>query len=286
MPIVGESSGAPGNQRDAQRAGDRRSIACMSGIRGECQSCGARVADEKFCTACGAQVPEVTAGAVVAGAAPPPSSGMADKKVLLIAGAGVAVIALLAGGAVVAFGGGSDATTGGSNVIPVGTASPSASSGSADMKTAPATVETVTATATATATVTEQAPPPQYPVETQPRYTTPAASSPDFSGFWTGGMRGDYSTYSVQLDLDQSSSGKVSGTVTSSNLTDNTTGSWYTSGYISGNRVVLTPDSWISQPNSTWRRDTITIIDNDGTLTAQFVDPREPNDVWGTTTLS
>jgi hypothetical protein len=211
---------------------------------------------------------------------------MADKKVLLIAGAGVAAVALLAGGAVLAFGGGGDTTASGSNVIPVGSASPSSSAGAADMKTAPATVETVTATATATATVTEQAPAPQYPVETEPRTYTPAASGSDFEGYWTGGIRGDYSTYSVQLDLDQTSSGQVSGRVTSTNQTDGTTGSWYTSGYISGNRVVLTPDSWISQPNSTWRRDTITIIDNGGTLTAQFVDPREPNDVWGTTTLS
>jgi hypothetical protein len=153
----------------------------------------------------------------------------------------------------------------------------------------PSPTPVVTVTATATATVANPG-----PVETV--YVTPERNDPSsepaytsgttFAGYWSGNLQGDSANYSAVLDLDESISGWVSGTVTLRNSSAGITGVWQTSGTASGNRVVLTPDDWVSRPNSTWERDTVTLTYSGGTLTASFVDPRKPNEVWGRTTLS
>ncbi len=246
-----------------------------------CQSCGAHLLDSQtYCTSCGAVVRARQQPEQLAPDSVPSSSKVKPAWPLLAAAGGVVAIALLGGGLLWASSGGSQDPEAVSAVVTPPSAPPTSAA-------SPAPVVTVTATAT---TVVET------PAPTETVYITPErsgqSSAPDYSsgttfaGYWSGSIQGDYSNYRVVLDLDESISGWVSGTVTTTKLRDGSTGVWEISGTASGDRVVLTPDNWISRPNSTWERDTVTLVNSGGTLTASFVDPREPNKTWGSTVLS
>lgn len=118
-----------------------------------------------------------------------------------------------------------------------------------------------------------------------PGGTTTAAVA-DFGGSWDGYLYGEKSDYRVRLDLAQGAAGEVTGRVVSIRQLDGVSASWNCSGTVAGDRVVLTPGEWIARPDSSGERDTVTIVNENRTRTASFVDPREPDQVWSMAILS
>lgn len=140
-------------------------------------------------------------------------------------------------------------------------------------------------TATVTATETATVVPPQ---PTRTVYLPPdgVAATTDFSGLWDGYLQSSKSDYRVKLELVQDPSNWVSGVIVSTRLRDGVSATWDLQGPAEGNRVVLTPGAWLARPDASWERDTVIIVDDGGTLTASFYDPRSPDTPWSRTTLS
>lgn len=237
-----------------------------------CASCGARLqAGQGFCTSC---------GVAVAAEHPVQTTDRGGFPWLVVASVGgVAAGALIGIGIFLASSGQDDGVAAVS-----ASASPGASGKRSPSPTQTPTVAptaTVQTTVTATATQTVTAPPPA-PL---PVYSTPAPGYTDFSGDWSGTTSDGTNTYSVVLDLSQTGSGAVSGTMTSINSSNGATGKWYVQGQIGGDSVTLSPTGWISKPNSTWQMDTVYLTKSGGSLSAKFQDP-DPGGIWGTATLS
>lgn len=204
--------------------------------------------------------------------APGSGRGRDRRALVLAAGAGAAVV-LVAGGLFLAFSGGGDSVV------------------ATDPSTAPSAVSSApvavsTPQATVTATVAAPGPESTVYVERTQTVAVPPSSTPNFSGAWKARPMEGSTTFLVDLDLTQGPAGTVSGTMTSTNNDQGTTGSWNLSGRVNGDSVTLTPGSWIRQPDSGWARDTVIVTKTATGYTAAFFDPRKPAAPWGTSTLS
>ncbi|MFI0432206.1 MAG: hypothetical protein ACH36H_03585 [Candidatus Nanopelagicales bacterium] len=291
----------------------------MNRTGGQCASCGARVVDVNFCTACGAPVARATASDTPAIGAPSVSgrevAGVRSnrrRQTGLVAGAAVAALILLGGAIFVVFGLGgasSKQVSAATSSTPSEAPQPNGASAHFTPSATPSPVPETTVTATATAapppgptttvTATVTAPPvaaqpdPTYSAEVaapakQPRYA-PTFSSFDFGYQWRGSVAGSEDgkpvTYYSTLSLSQDSSGYVTGTAVLTSSGGNA-GQYTVSGQVHGNTLVLNPGSWINKPNSTWHMDIVTLTKSSSTVSASYVDQSAPDHAWGTTTLS
>ncbi|TXH44803.1 MAG: hypothetical protein E6Q90_02875 [Actinobacteria bacterium] len=225
------------------------------------------------------------------GAAPVGAKPNQDRKVLLIAGGAVAAVVLVGGAIFVAMGLGGGSTNEVSAATSPSVAQPTPA---ATVTASPAPVTTVTATAVATVTATTMVaqPEPTYPVSinTPPPTTyAPTFSGSNFGFDWRGSVAGSENgktvMYDSQLSLSQDSSGYVTGKASLASSSGNA-GVYTVSGQVRGNRLELTPGSWINKPNSTWAMDAISLTKNGSTVYASYTDPRDPGDPWGSATLS
>ena len=203
----------------------------MVGTGDTCASCGARVGEEKYCTACGTAIgvahrDSKTAGAASTASAAPADSERSRKRTWIIVGVAAGVAALFMGG-----------WPARSSTPQVARTPPLERRGfrSAIRYCSPAE-QPANRPAGPGSSVD---PLPMEPAEADapPAPVYPVQAS--FTGVWTADPHTDTSNFHIVMDIVQDSTGTVTGTVRSTKSLDGSTSAWSVSGTAFGDSVVL-----------------------------------------------